>query len=151
MKKIVCCTDFSENAEAAFVTALDMAKKYGAKLIVIHVLPAVANPVLAEAEWVFPVESKKSMIAELEDRMEEEYGSRIGDSIDSELVVLDGHVSSQVIKYLEENGVDLVVTGSYGLSGVGLVVFGSVAKRLAHRAPCSALIVRLQKDSQEHS
>ncbi len=63
MKKIVCCTDFSENAEAAFVTALDMAKKYGAKLIVIHVLPAVANPVLAEAEWVFPVESKKSMIS----------------------------------------------------------------------------------------
>jgi universal stress protein A len=83
--------------------------------------------------------------------MEEEYGSRIDDSIDSELVVLDGHVSSQIIKYLEENGVDLVVTGSYGLSGVGLVVFGSVAKRVAHMAPCSALIVRLQKDSQEHS
>jgi universal stress protein A len=63
------------------------------------------------------------------------------------LAVLDGHVSTQVITYLEENGVDLVVTGSYGLAGVGLVVFGSVAKRLAHRAPCSVLIVRLQKDS----
>ena len=143
MKKIACCTDFSENAEAAFVTALEMAKKYGAKLIVIHVLPVAANPVLAEAEWVFPVESKKSMISELEDRLGNEYGSRISDSVDSELVVLDGHVSSQIITYLEENSVDLVVTGSYGLSGVGLVVFGSVAKRLAHRAPCSVLIVRL--------
>ena len=151
MKKIVCCTDFSENAEAAFVTALDMTEKYGAKLFVIHVLPQVVNPVLADAEWVFPVESKKSMIIELEERMQKEYGSRISDSIDSELVVLDGHVSSEVITYLEENRVDLVVTGSYGLSGVGLVVFGSVAKRLAHRAPCSVLIVRLRKDTQEDS
>ena len=151
MKKIACCTDFSENAEAAFVTALDMAEKYGAKLSVIHVLPQVVNPMLADAEWVFPVESKKSMIMELEDRMQKEYSSRISDSIDSELVVLDGHVSSEVITYLVENRVDLVVTGSYGLSGVGLVVFGSVAKRLAHRAPCSVLIVRLQKDSPEDS
>ena len=151
MKKIVCCTDFSENAETAFVTALDMAEKYGAKLIVIHVLPQAVNPVLADAEWVFPVESKKSMIIELEDRMQKEYGSRISDSVDSELVVLDGHISSEVITYLEKNRVDLVVTGSYGLSAVGLVVFGSVAKRLAHRAPCSVLIVRLRKDSHEDS
>lgn len=149
MKKIACCTDFSENAEAAFVMALEMAEKYGAKLIVIHVLPQVVNPVLADAEWVFPVESKESMISQLEDRMDKEYGSRIGGRIDSELVVLDGHVSSEILNYLEKNQVDLVLTGSYGLSGVGLVVFGSVAKRLAHKASCSVLIVRLQKDSQD--
>jgi len=27
-KQIVCCTDFSENAEPAFITALEMAEKY---------------------------------------------------------------------------------------------------------------------------
>ena len=151
MKKIAFCTDFSENADAAFIAALELAEKYAAKLIVLHVLPQVVNPVLADAEWVFPVESKKSMISELEERIEKEYGPRINDSIDSELVVLNGHVSSEILKYLEENQVDIVVSGSYGLSGVGLVVFGSVAKRLAHRAPCSVLIVRLQKDSQEHT
>ena len=37
IKKIACCTDFSDNAEAAFATALDMAEKYQAKLFVIHV------------------------------------------------------------------------------------------------------------------
>jgi universal stress protein A len=35
-----------------------------------------------------------------------------------------------------------VVMGSYGLSGMGLVVFGSVAKRITHKAPCSVMIVR---------
>ena len=37
---------------------------------------------------------------------------------------------------------DLVVLGSYGLTGMGLVIFGSVAKRVARKAPCSVMIAR---------
>ena len=37
-KKILYCTDFSEDADYAFLTALDMAEKYQAHLIVFHVL-----------------------------------------------------------------------------------------------------------------
>jgi universal stress protein A len=37
---------------------------------------------------------------------------------------------------------DLVILGAYGLPGVELVLFGSVAKRIAHKAPCSVLIIR---------
>jgi hypothetical protein len=36
IKKIACCIDFSENAEDAFITALDLAEKYKAKLFYIH-------------------------------------------------------------------------------------------------------------------
>jgi universal stress protein A len=149
IKKIVCCTDFSENAEEAFEAALEMAEKYGAKLNMVHVLPPVVNPMLVDTEWVLPVESRKSMVLEVEQRLQKEYGTRIGKSIDFELVVLEGPVSSEIIRHLEETQVDLVVTGAYGLSGVGLVVFGSIAKNLAHKAPCSVLIVRLPKASKE--
>ncbi len=38
--------------------------------------------------------------------------------------------------FLNENPVDIVVMGSYGLSGMGLVFFGSVAKRISYKAPC---------------
>ncbi|MBW1827345.1 MAG: universal stress protein, partial [Deltaproteobacteria bacterium] len=62
--------------------------------------------------------------------------------IEYDLVVLDGHVSTEILSYLEENQTDVVVMGSYGLSGMGLVVFGSVAKRITHKAPCSVMIVR---------
>ena len=37
-KNILYCTDFSEDADYAFLTALDMAEKYQAHLIVFHVL-----------------------------------------------------------------------------------------------------------------
>lgn len=140
-KQIACCVDFSQNADAAFATALEMAEKYLAKLLVIHVLPLVINPILT-AEWVLPEEPKNNIIIELEKRMQKEYGDRVGDKVDYQLIVLDGHVSTEILTFLNENPVDIVVVGSYGLTGMGLVFFGSVAKRISYKAPCSVMIVR---------
>jgi len=140
-KQIACCVDFSQNADAAFVTALEMAEKYQAKLLVVHVLPLVVNPILT-AEWVLPEEPRDNIIIELEKRMQKEYGDRIVDNVDYQLIVLDGHVSTEILTFLNENPVDIVVVGSYGLTGMGLVFFGSVAKRISYKAPCSVMIVR---------
>ena len=142
MKTITCCVDFSENARAAFDRALEIAEKFEAKLYVIHVLPFAFNPLSTDAEWAFQEEPKKSLILKVEDKMQQDYGTKIGGGIDYELLVLDGHVSSEIIRFLEEKGSDLVILGSYGASGMGLVLFGSVANRIAHKAPCSVMIVR---------
>jgi universal stress protein A len=143
---IVCCTDFSDHAEAAFQTALDLAKKYTARLYLLHVLPPVVNPMLTETELMMPERPDENLIVGLSERMQEVYGSRIPDSVPSELVVRDGHVSTEIIGFIEEVDADLVVLGAFGLSGMGLVLFGSVAKRIAHKAPCSVMIVRNKKE-----
>ncbi|MEA3416359.1 MAG: universal stress protein [Thermodesulfobacteriota bacterium] len=149
IKTIAFCTDFSTNAEAAFVEAFDLARKYQAKLFLIHVLPPVINPLTTETEWVLPDEDSKSLILNLEERMQQEYGSRLTDQIDYELVVLNGHISSEILTFLEKNRIDLGVMGAYGLSGMGFVLFGSVAKRVVHKAPCSVMIVRSPKEVHE--
>ena len=142
INQIVCCTDFSTNAEAAFESALDLAKQYRAKLYVMHVLPPAVNPMLTEAELVMPEYPDENLVVSLNERMQEVYAQRIPDTLDCELVVRDGHVSTEVIRFIEETDADLVVVGAFGLSGMGLVLFGSVAKRIAHKAPCSVMIVR---------
>ena len=142
IKKITCCVDFSENAGFALQRAMELAEKFRARLYVIHVLPPAVNPLETEADWVIPEEPKKSLILKIEEKMAQAYGSKISKEIDSELLVLDGHVSSEIIRFLEEKKIDLVVLGSYGASGMGLVLFGSVANRVAHKAPCSVMIVR---------
>ena len=48
----------------------------------------------------------------------------------------------ELLTFLEKNRIDLAVMGAYGLSGMGFVLFGSVAKRVVHKAPCSVMIVR---------
>ena len=145
IERIACCTDFSGNAELAFGEALEMAEKYSATLFILHVLPPVINPLLTDTEWVVPAEPEKSLLLAVEDRMQKVYGERARDTIKCEMVVRDGHVSTEILRFLEENAIDLVVMGSYGLSGAGLVLFGSVAKRVAHKAPCSVMIVRSSK------
>ena len=146
IRNIVCCTDFSDNADAAFSVALEMAQNYAAHLTVLHVLPPVINPTLADTEGIIPEAPQESLLLKLEEKMEQNYGSRIGKRVNYRLVVLEGHASTEILQYLEAQRVELVVLGSYGLSGMGLVLFGSVAKRVAHKAPCSVLIVRQPTD-----
>lgn len=138
---IACCTDFSENAGSAVKSAASLAKKYNAKLVVIHVLPFVINPLLTEVEAKKQEETKEGLVVRIETQMQDEYASILG-NLDYEFVVLDGHVSTEILNYLTEKKIDLVVLGAYGLEGMGLVFFGSVAKRVAHKAPCSVMIIR---------
>ncbi len=148
IKKILCCVDFSSNADKAFLTSVDLAEKYDAKLHIIHVVPPVVNPLITDIDITMPIESSKALVQKLEDQMVEEYGNRIGENIDFILSVQNGHVSSEILNYLLDKKIDLVILGAYGLSGVELVLFGSVAKRIAHKAPCSVMIVR-EKNEEE--
>jgi universal stress protein A len=144
IKKIACCTDFSENADAAFQMAVELAEKYGAALSLIHVVPPMVNPLLTESEWPVPEENREGLASKLEGKMHEKYGATLPNHIPLNIVVLDGHVSTEIVKFLEDDKMDMVVVGSYGLSGVELVFFGSVAKSIVNKAPCSVLVARKQ-------
>lgn len=145
IKRILCCVDFSSNADNAFKASVDMAEKYGAQLHLLHVLPPVVNPLITDIDIAIPEESSKALVQKLEDQMVEEYANKLDPAIDHVIAVKDGHVSSEILNYLLDETIDLVILGAYGLSGVELVLFGSVAKRIAHKAPCSVMIVR-EKD-----
>jgi universal stress protein A len=142
MRNIACCVDFSENARTAFEEALELAEKFQANLYILHVLPPPVNPLLEEAEWIMPEEPKKALFLKVEEKIQQDYVSKIGESVNYETVILDGHVSSEILRFLADKDIDLVVVGSYGASGMGLVLFGSVANTMAHKAPCSVMIVR---------
>jgi universal stress protein A len=142
IKRIACCIDFSPNADAAFETAVELAGKFEARLWLLHVLPPAINPMLTDTAWDVSQASTAALLPQLETRMVDTYGKRVPSHIDHEIVVLDGHVSTEILAYLNANDMDLVVMGSYGFTGMGLVVFGSVAKRVSHKAPCSVMVVR---------
>ena len=143
IRTIACCTDFSENADKAVAAATDLARHYGAALHVVHVLPPVVNPVLTEAEWIPPEEvPRETVLTKIRERMQDRYGRDSSEGVAIEFVVLDGHVSTEILTFLDEHGIDLAVMGSYGLSGMGLVLFGSVTKRVSQKANCSVMIVR---------
>ena len=142
IQTIACCTDFSENANRAVSEAIEMAARWNAKLYIMHVLPPLVNPVLLDSGWMPPEMPRDDLMLKIEEQMQARYGTQVPHEVDYELVVRDGHVSTEILEFISAQAVDLVVTGAYGLSGMGLVLFGSVAKRIAQKAVCSVMIVR---------
>jgi len=57
-------------------------------------------------------------------------------------VLKRGDAASEIIEYVKENRVDLIVCGSRGLSQVAGWLLGTVSRKLVHYAPCSVLVVK---------
>ncbi|MFH1155729.1 MAG: universal stress protein [Pseudomonadota bacterium] len=143
--KIVCCIDFSDSSNNAFKTAVDMAKLHGASLDLIHVREPIINPLLVSGAGGLPPDAIHATLAEIEQAMTEKYLASMDPEVPCRVVVRDGHPSTEIIDYLNEVQADLAVVGSRGLSGMGLVLFGSVSRRVAHKAPCNVLVSRRRR------
>lgn len=58
------------------------------------------------------------------------------------LTILHGTPGPEIVKYANENKVDIVVIGSRGLNGLQEMVLGSVSHKVMKRVQCPALIVK---------
>jgi nucleotide-binding universal stress UspA family protein len=56
--------------------------------------------------------------------------------------VIENYPATGIIDYAKEWGADLIIVGSHGHAGLGKFLLGSVARVVAHNAPCSVEIVR---------
>ncbi len=57
-------------------------------------------------------------------------------------VLLRGDAATEIIEYVKTNQIDLIVSGSRGLSEVRGWLLGSVSRKLVHYAGCSVLVVK---------
>ncbi len=59
-----------------------------------------------------------------------------------ETFVLSGHPASTIVQFARDNGIDLIVTGTLGKSGIEELLLGSVADHVIRHAPCPVLVVK---------
>src|SRR5207237_10217851 len=60
-------------------------------------------------------------------------------------VFLEGDPASEIVRYAFDAGVDLIVMGTHGRTGLERLLMGSVAEHVMREAPCSVLVVKLPK------
>jgi universal stress protein A len=139
--QILCALDFSAHADAAFQTALGLAQEEGAGLTLLHVY--VPGTPLTPGEK--PAKTKKLTDQDLADRLrdyiEENYLAKAG-GVQCQVVLRRGYPSVEILAHLDEQPADLIVMGSQGLSGMGLVLLGSVAERVVRKSDCDCFLVR---------
>ncbi len=142
IKKILIPTDFSEYSKSALPYAADFAKKYGAKLVLLHIFDEeLFSPIFFEVGG-----SAKEYYDRLQDRFEaatDDFLSGIdtkGIEIEAELG--NGTPFVEIIKFARENGIDLIVMGTHGRSGITHALLGSVTEKVVRKAPCPVMVVR---------
>ncbi len=141
--RILVAVDGSPFAERALKFAVDLAKKYTAKLIIVHVVlrrfyaitPSEAG-VLATTVFVKEMEAEgKEIIGKAET-----YAKTEGANYECRL--LQGVPAEEIVRTSKSEKVDLIVMGSRGLTEVRAFLLGSVSDKVCHHAKCPTLIVK---------
>ena len=148
--RILVPTDFSATADAALDYAYVLAERFNASIELLHVLddPFVADGMAAEAYISEAPTLRTAMLQEAQERLRHRASTRGGlPAIKTE--VLFGHGARTIVEYAAERGVDLVVMGTHGRTGLAPLLLGSVAEQLVRTAPCPVLTVR-HVEAREH-
>ena len=131
IKKILCPTDFSGPAEEALLVAIDLARDYGAELLVAHAVEYLP-PLLSGGKD--PVSEFQAACRQLEGeacvRLERHIDQAKQAHIPVTTLIKVGHPAAQISEWAEEYGVDLIVIASHGLTGWRQALLGSVTARL---------------------
>jgi nucleotide-binding universal stress UspA family protein len=62
--------------------------------------------------------------------------------IDPTGLIKRGDAATEIINYINENPVELIIAGSRGLNSIRGWLLGSVSRKLIHYANCSVLVVK---------
>ncbi len=145
IKKILFATDFSENSKWALTYALSFAKKYDAKLYIIHVIQQPTYPLGMYAEISFDAMDKfnRNLSEVTEKEMKALCETELGDFKNYEAMIVSGTPFLEIIRTAKEKDVDLLIVGTHGRTGLDHVLFGSTAEKVVRKAPCPVVSVRL--------
>lgn len=139
--RICCAVDFSEASRLAMIEAADLAKGCGAQLTLLH----VHEPAVKAAAEVLVASSAPFDLASVDVARDlavwkTEAERRATTAVKT--AVVTGDPVSEILRYARAHGVDLLVVGTHGRTGLRHVVLGSVAERVVRQAPCPVLVVR---------
>jgi nucleotide-binding universal stress UspA family protein len=150
-KNIAFCTDFSENADEAFATAKDLAWHYDATLHIIHVMVTFSISPPMNTSYM-PIEYDPGFVEQItnaaKETIQNRYLSQLKEKQPYEIHLISGYASTEILRLARERGIDLIVMGSHGLTGLAHVLFGSTADRVVRKAPCSVLTVRTSQHTE---
>ena len=148
-RHIAVASDFSDGADAAFTIGRDLAHQHGARLSVVHVIPPLITPSPLLDDMVvgeLDLRLRENLSGNADRELTRRYLDQ-AEGVMTQAVVLEGDPTGELLDWVGDHEVDLLVVGSTGLSGLAEVLFGSVAARAVRRAPCSVLVARRRESA----
>jgi nucleotide-binding universal stress UspA family protein len=143
IETILVATDFSESADRAVQTAVEFAKKFGAKLVVLHAYRVeipMASPMMAGG-YVLPDGFFEQLGKHAKEQVEKAADEIKKQGVDATGLAIEESAAMAILDVAKERSVDLIVMGTRGLTGLKHFALGSVADRVVRSAPCPVLTI----------
>lgn len=154
VKRILYTTDLGKHTRPVFRAALTMADQFDAEVIMLHVV----EPISATAETVISTYLSENIAKDIRKSGMEEVHRRLKERIKkfcedeqiinksnpdsvSEILVITGSPSEEILRVAKENNVDMIVMGKSSKKIHGRRVLGSTARRVSRYAETSVFIV----------
>lgn len=139
IKQILVPTDFSEPSSRALAMAVELARTFDARLTLLHVWSIPTTSYAAGLSWPID-EMRSSAQGALDDLLE----STSKQHAQTEAILREGSEAKEVVETVKERGIDLVVMGTHGRSGLPRLVLGSVAEKVVRLSPVPVLTLHSQ-------
>ena len=134
IKRILYPTDFSPYSNQAYFHAVALAEKHRASLTVMYVYVAGVSPLGGHGT------ADRHYWQDLLEQIRP-----IDPSIPVNHILVEGDPAGEIVRYTHDAGINLVVMGTHGRTGLERLLMGSVAERVLRDAPCSVLVVKLPR------
>lgn len=140
-KKILFPVDFSDPGRKIIPYVTTMADKFGAE---IHLL--FVSSTLDHFKSIYvphpSIHSFEKEVYEGAERKMDEYAEDYFDPQKPPVKAIRiGEASDEIIKYIEENGIDLAIVGTHARKGLERIIYGSVARSVFERSKIPVMII----------
>ncbi len=134
IRRVMVGTDQSGSAEQAVQWATEFAERYAAELFIVQVIQPQnpTNTEYGEAERTRAVEASKELTI---------HAQQLAGERGHALVIMNADPSMAIVRAAEQNAVDVLVVGNYGMAGRKEFLLGNVPNRISHNARCTVIIV----------
>ena len=140
-KRILFPVDLSESSDKMIPYVQAVAKKFDSKIYIFF----AARVFEYFSSMYVPYSSinrfENEVIAGAEKRLYEFVDEHFSEYANTQAVVVAGDASEEIINYIEEHHIDLVIMGTHGRKGMDKILFGSVAERVLKTSPVPVMVV----------
>jgi nucleotide-binding universal stress UspA family protein len=137
ISRVLVALDFSKSSDKALRHALAIARSYGAKFYLAHVVSSLGLTMAGPEATAAATAAATRDMQELEANLL----SRELDGIPHEGIVCEGEIWQELQRVVRDQQIDLIVLGTHGRTRVRKVALGSVAESVFRHAACPVLTV----------
>ena len=160
VRKILVPIDYSIDSQQALLWGMSLAEKYGSQLLFFHVIPKAIEEVFPQGIGVTTPPAyylqrmaagnrpfgEQPIIIDLVDKASGELQDfahkHLKGPMPLESKVGVGKPAEEIVRVARDEGVDLIVMGTHGHSGLSHLVHPNVAERVVRKAPCPVMTIR---------